>query len=1092
MRNQAEANLSALIESTEDLIWSVDLDYRLIAFNRAFRKHIEHNFGGRAEIGKRAEDLLPPERAELWHPLFDRVLAHGPFRIELPFSRSQTMELAFNLIVVHGETTGISIFGKDITERNRTEMELRESADFLRETQRIGGLGSYVLDIQSGVWTCSDFLHQLLGIDRTFDHTLDSWLALIHPEDRAMMDDYFANEVVKKRKPFDKEYRLNRADDKEQRWLHALGHVEFGEGGEPLKMRGVIKDITERKLAELHLRESAESLKEAHAIGGLGSYVMELVTTRWISSALMDRIFGIDADYEHTLAGWTALLHPDERAGVNAYFMEEVLGKGRAFDREYRIVRPNDEEERWIHGIGTLEFDSLGHPLKMRGVIQDITGRKRAEMQLRESEERYRCTFEQAPIGIAHTAPDGRFLRCNARFAEIIGYPQNEIPGLSFQQITDTADMPVSLEMLERNSNSDGDRLQWEKRYLRKDGSKVWVKITVSAQRDGYGQILHHIALVEDINALKAAEQRLASSAESQRVSEERYRTVFQTSLDSITISRLDNEKFIDANRAFLDVMGFERDEVIGRTSLEINLWSDARDRDSLLEVLNRTKECRNVEIQFRRTGGEPVWGLLSASVIEIDGVQCVLTITRDISNAKAAEDKIHNLAFYDPLTGLPNRRLLLERLRQAVASTNRSRRMHALLFIDLDNFKTLNDTLGHQTGDKLLQETARRLSTCIRGADTVGRLGGDEFVFMLEDLSENPEDAAAQAKTVGEKILATLSEPCMLEGRECRSSASIGISVFGDRREGFNEILQHADIAMYQAKTAGRNTLRFFAPALQAAVNARAAMEEDLRLGLETGQFVLYYQPQIDRNRLIGAEALIRWNHPQRHFLPPDEFIPLAEETGLILPLGRWVLETACLQIAEWAHNKETADLSIAVNISARQFRQPDFVEQVLGALDRTGASPSKLGLELTESMLVENIEEVIEKMTELKSHGLSFSLDDFGTGYSSLSYLRRLPLDQLKIDRSFIRDILVDQSSAAIAQTIISLSHAMGLPVIAEGVETEEQRKFLTRNGCDAFQGYLFGRPLPLEEFENQWIPSRKFPISVAFPAQSNIATC
>jgi len=565
-------------------------------------------------------------------------------------------------------------------------------------------------------------------------------------------------------------------------------------------------------------------------------------------------------------------------------------------------------------------------------------------------------------------------------------------------------------------------------------------------------------------------------------VSEERYRTVFQTSLDPILINRTSDRRFIDVNQAFLDVMGFKRDEVIGRTSLELNLWADPRDLENVDEILKQTLQCRNVEIQFRKKDGETLWGLMSSSVMEIDGVQCVLTVTRDISSAKAAEDEIRSLAFYDPLTGLPNRRLLMERLHVTLASSSRTGRLRALLFVDLDNFKTLNDTLGHQTGDLLLQEAAKRLTACVREADTVGRLGGDEFVLMLEDLSDLPEDAAAQAKAVGEKILSVVTQPYQLNGRECRSSASIGISVFGGRRENSNEILQQADIAMYQAKAAGRNTMRFFAPALQAAVNARAALEEDLRESIKTCQFVLYYQPQIDRNRLIGAEALIRWRHPSRGILPPSEFIPLAEETGLILPLGKWVLDAACAQIAAWADNKQTARLAVSINISARQFHQPEFVEQVLAALDGTRADPAKLRLELTESILVENVQDVSDKMKELKSHGLRFSLDDFGTGYSSLAYLKKLPLDQVKIDRSFVRDILTEESSAAIAQTIISLSRAMGLPVIAEGVETEEQRDCLARMGCHAFQGFLFGRPLPLEEFEGQWLASagRSVPIS------------
>ncbi len=441
----------------------------------------------------------------------------------------------------------------------------------------------------------------------------------------------------------------------------------------------------------------------------------------------------------------------------------------------------------------------------------------------------------------------------------------------------------------------------------------------------------------------------------------------------------------------------------------------------------------------------------------------------RELQQLKVAHDEIRNLAFFDSLTGLPNRRLLLDRLRQTLAASTRSNRKRALLFIDLDDFKTLNDTLGHHIGDLLLQEVARRITDCIRETDTVARLGGDEFVVLLQALPEIAEDAAAQAKTIAEKILATVDQPYLLAGRECRSSSSIGITVFGDPQDSTNEVLQQADIAMYQAKAAGRNTMHFFAPALQAAVNARAAMEEDLRLAIKTNDFMLYYQPQVDRGVLIGAEALLRWRHPKRGLLHPEAFVPLAEETGLILPLGDWVLETACKQIAAWAAREDTADITVAVNISARQLRNPDFVENVLATLHRTGANPRNLRLELTESMLVDDVEDVIAKMTTLKSHGLKFSLDDFGTGYSCLAYLGRLPLDQLKIDQAFVRDILVDAGSGVIAQTIISLSRSMGLSVMAEGVETEAQRDCLARLGCYLFQGFLLSGPVPLEEFQS-----------------------
>jgi diguanylate cyclase (GGDEF)-like protein len=408
-----------------------------------------------------------------------------------------------------------------------------------------------------------------------------------------------------------------------------------------------------------------------------------------------------------------------------------------------------------------------------------------------------------------------------------------------------------------------------------------------------------------------------------------------------------------------------------------------------------------------------------------------------------------------------------MDRLGQALIASSRNGRHGGLLFVDLDDFKTLNDTFGHAEGDLLLRQVARRLTASVREGDTVARLGGDEFVVILEGLSQESSEAAAQITAVGDKILAALGQPYVLSSQEHQSTASIGATLFGEMRESLDDLLKRADIAMYQAKSAGRNALRLFDPALQAAVIARSALEESLRQAIKRKEFLLYYQPQVDRGCLIGAEALLRWRHPRRGIVSPGEFISLAEETGLILPLGDWVLDAACRQIAAWASRPETRHITLAVNVSARQLRQPGFVEQVIEVIGRTQANPQNLKLELTESMVVDNVEDVIAKMTALKGHGVSFSLDDFGTGYSSLSYLQRLPLDQLKIDQSFVRNVPADLNSGAIAQTIIALGRTMGLSVIAEGVETVEQRDYLARLGCHAYQGYLFGRPEPIEEF-------------------------
>jgi diguanylate cyclase (GGDEF)-like protein len=445
----------------------------------------------------------------------------------------------------------------------------------------------------------------------------------------------------------------------------------------------------------------------------------------------------------------------------------------------------------------------------------------------------------------------------------------------------------------------------------------------------------------------------------------------------------------------------------------------------------------------------------------------------RDFTARKKAESEIENLAFYDPLTHLPNRRLLFDRLKRAMASSNRSGRNGALLFLDIDHFKSLNDTLGHVIGDLLLQQVAGRLTECLRESDTIGRvarLGGDEFVVMLENLSEANLEAATQVKAVGEKILLALNQTYELATHDYHCTASIGVAFFSDSKQSHEEVLQYADIAMYQAKKAGRNTMRFFDPHMQDAIHIRVDMERELRKAIEQNQFELYYQIQVDSlNRPIGAEALLRWIHPERGLVPPLLFIQMAEDTGLILPIGQWVLETACAQLKIWEQYPQTCGLTLSINVSAKQFHQVDFVEQIQAAVKNHAIRPNLLKMELTESLLLEHIEDTISTMNSLRAIGIKFSLDDFGTGYSSLQYLKRLPLTQLKIDQSFVRDIVTDSNDRSIVRTIIAMASNLNLNVIAEGVETIEQKQLLLSKGCKNFQGYLFGKALPIEQFES-----------------------
>jgi diguanylate cyclase (GGDEF)-like protein/PAS domain S-box-containing protein len=546
--------------------------------------------------------------------------------------------------------------------------------------------------------------------------------------------------------------------------------------------------------------------------------------------------------------------------------------------------------------------------------------------------------------------------------------------------------------------------------------------------------------------------------------------TVFESSYSGVMITDAKGD-IVEVNPAFTRITGYQSEEVQGRNPHL--LASGRHDHTFYREMWDDILANGHWEgeIWDRRKNGEvyPSWMNINPVRDRYGNLLYYVGIFSDISKRKEAEAQIHQLAFYDPLTELPNRRLLNERLQQAFSVGARSGHHGAVLFLDLDNFKTLNDTKGHDIGDQLLTEVAKRLDSCVRNGDTVARLGGDEFVVVLESLSSVPDEAATQADLVAEKIRYALGQPYQLANHVHRTTPSIGVVMFRGHQQSMEEVLKFADTAMYQAKTSGRNAIRFYDPVMQASIEARAELEEELRKVVELDQLRLYYQVQMDsRKRPLGAEVLLRWLHPERGLVSPAQFIPMAEETGHIVSIGLWVLQTACAQLKVWQNDPLTRDLTLSVNVSAKQFRSMDFVTQVQRTLVQSGAKPSLLKLEMTESLVLENVEDTIAKMRELKLLGVSFSMDDFGTGYSSLQYLKRLPLDQIKIDQSFVRDIVSDSNDAAIVQTIIAMSEVLGLNVIAEGVETEAQREFLDLRGCHAFQGYLFGRPAPLAEFE------------------------
>ncbi|CAG4887635.1 bifunctional diguanylate cyclase/phosphodiesterase [Paraburkholderia saeva] len=695
-----------------------------------------------------------------------------------------------------------------------------------------------------------------------------------------------------------------------------------------------------------------------------------------------------------------------------------------------------------------------------------MTGRGRAMRlaskmthELRENEEKFRAIADCTVNLEIWWGPDGKPRWINPSVEHYTGYTVEECMAMPdfARSLIHPDDMPrVAPEFQKGLQGYRGDDLEF--RWVRKDGSHVWLSVSWVPISNARGDFIGFRTSGRDITERKHVEAELRIAA----VAFDSQEAMMVTDVDS-TILRV--------NSAFTECTGYSAGEVVGRTPrlLKSDLH-DATFYKEMWQTIRRVGGWQG-EIWGRRKNGEvyPKWLTISAVTGEGGAVTHYVGTHHDITERKKAEEKIRELAFYDTLTRLPNRALLLERLRQSMASSHRNKVCGALMFIDLDHFKTLNDTLGHDKGDLLLRQVAYRLSSSVNEGDTVARVGGDEFVVVLGNLGHDKVTATAQTEAVGERILAVLGSTYQLNGVQFRSTASIGVTVFDGEQTSTDELFKQADLAMYKSKERGRNAMCFFDPAMQTVVLKRAELELGLRSAIEEDRFVLHYQAQvIDGGHITGAEALVRWMHPERGLIPPGEFIPLAEETGLILEIGQTVLECACSQLAAWATRASMAHLSIAVNVSARQFREPDFVENVLTVIRQTGARADRLKLELTESVLVENVEDIIEKMSALRAHGVTFSLDDFGIGYSSLSYLKRLPLDQLKIDRSFVRDILDDPNDADIARTIVALARSFDLGVIAEGVENEAQRDFLAVAGCHAYQGFLFCKPLPIEGFE------------------------
>lgn len=771
-----------------------------------------------------------------------------------------------------------------------------------------------------------------------------------------------------------------------------------------------------------------------------------------------ERFFG----YERAeLIGHTALeLGLIGRPELRPLFIERLLREGKVQDMPWVSRTKRGELRDVLQSAYVVAIDGETHHVT---IIRDVTDAQRAEKALRQSEERLRQAVRVSDIGIFDHDHRTDSIYWSAQQRAIYGFDATETPTLEKYLAAVHPGDRDWIEAAVRQAHTPGGAGSFdvEHRIVRRDGEVRWIVTRARTFFEGEGHqscAVRTVGATTDITERKRAEQDLRVAA-----------TAFE-SREGLIITDA-NGVIVKVNQAFHELTGYAAPEAIGQRPAILR--SDRQDA-GFFQAMWRAIAGNGMwqgEIWNRRKNGDvfPAWLSISAVRGTHGEITHYVANFSDISEKKAAEEEIRNLAFFDVLTRLPNRRFLMERLQRVLAASGRSGHYGALLFIDLDHFKNLNDTRGHAVGDRLLLEVAYRLQAVVRASDIVARLGGDEFVVVLDELGHGEQHAATVAESVGNKVLSALRQPYLLTGQETLVSASVGVCIFRGDRDELDELLKRADTAMYQAKKGGRNALRFFDPLMQAALHERALIEGLLRHALAQRQFALHYQVQVDESgRVVGAEALLRWFHPEHGTISPARFIPVAEETGWILAIGEWVIDTACALLRTWMQRPRFADVIIAVNVSASQFNQPSFVDQVKATVAKHGIDPARLKLELTESLLVQNIEEAVAKMEALKAIGIRFSMDDFGTGHSSLSYLKRLPLTQLKIDQSFVRDIASDPNDAVIVRTIISMGQTLGMNVIAEGVENDTQLALLREFGCQVFQGYLFGRPGPATELE------------------------
>ncbi|WAC43663.1 PAS domain S-box protein [Pseudomonas sp. SL4(2022)] len=834
-----------------------------------------------------------------------------------------------------------------------------------------------------------------------------------------------------------------------------------------------LRDITLQRQQEQALKDSQERLDLALDSAALGTWDWHIPSNMLFGSARASKLHGLKEEPFHDdFRKFFSCIPLADRHAMRKHYQALAEGSSEAYQVTYRAIYAN-QEVHYLESTAKLYRDAQGQPERMAGILIDISERVRREQSLAASETKFASLFQASPDPVALTTlPDGFAMEINSSFSQTFGWQPDEVVGRKMTELNLWADLSQRTHLynkLQRDQSLDNEVAD----FLDKHGQLI--TCVVSSRPIMLNEQSCILTTFRDISERQKAQAQLQAS-------QEKFALAFHSSPDAITISERDSGRYIEVNEGFTRLTGYKPEEVIGQSAINLQVWADLAERDRMVDRLKHDGHVYHMEMRGRHRDGRTKLVEVSVEPIELNNTPCLLLTARDISELKDAQAQVQHLAYHDSLTNLPNRALLMDRLTQQIALLKRHQLRGALLFLDLDHFKHINDSLGHPVGDAVLKLVTTRLQSSVRQEDTVARLGGDEFVVLISGLEGNRSAVVAQVRSMAEKLRRLLAEPMLLDGHQLQVTPSIGIALIPDHGETPSDLLKRADIALYRAKDSGRNCIQLFRNTMQKAASERLRLENDLRLAQARGEFELYFQPQVDarNNQIIGAEALLRWIHPTLGAQSPAMFIHILEESGMILEVGGWVLAEACHACAQLlAQNKlNTRQFSLCVNISPRQFRQHNFVELVESSLTSSQLPPNMLKLEITEGIVIQNIDDTIAKMNRLKRLGVTFAMDDFGTGYSSLTYLKRLPVDVLKIDQSFVRDATLDANDAEIIRAIVAMARSLKLDMIAEGVEQIEQLDFLQQQGCHHYQGYLFSKPVPLEQF-HQLLHDNRLPV-------------